>query len=105
MAKVKADLEKVLAAAIVANYLPVEVEDDENTEKFSVDKEIAKVIYSEIETSKANSAWAKGVRNYACGLFETACDWIFSKDYHGETSDILYLKEKDLLDGASDWKE
>ena len=48
-----------------------------------------------IENSPARSAWAKGVKNYAYDLIY---------DFDAETN-FARITEKDLLGGASDWRQ
>lgn len=48
-----------------------------------------------IENSPARSAWAKGVKNYAYDLIY---------DFDADTN-FARITEKDLLNGASDWKQ
>jgi hypothetical protein len=50
-----------------------------------------------IEESKARSAWEKAVKIYAYELIEEMDD---NKEFYGSPAD-----KKELLNGASDWKE
>lgn len=56
-----------------------------------------------LEESKARSAWARGVKEYALELFE-AVEWSVEGGYI-DAEDIADLKHLDttLLNGASDW--
>lgn len=52
-------------------------------------------VLTALEKSVARSAWAKGVRNYACDLIS---------DFDADTN-FSRVTEKDLLNGADDWKQ
>jgi hypothetical protein len=50
-----------------------------------------------IESEKAQSAWDKGVKEYALELIE---EWDDEREFYGSPAD-----RKDLLNGADDWKQ
>jgi len=64
-------------------------------------KSIAK-IKEEIAKYPANSAWSRGVRDYAEELFD---EYIEGKEIHGDILEIDKLTNADLLNGADDWSQ
>lgn len=52
-------------------------------------------VLTALEKSPARSAWAKGVRNYACDLIS---------DFDADAN-FSRVTEKDLLNGAANWEQ
>lgn len=56
----------------------------------------------ELAGSKANSAWSKGVREYAQELFS---DWAENRGLADGDAIYVVVTERDLLNGAKSWRQ
>ena len=90
-----------ILAALVMNQL---ADNTEGKKETSIDyaevvqTAIKTAVVAEIENTSARSAWKKGVRDFAIDLFVQTAE--------GKNEiEILNITEKDLLNGADDWKQ
>ena len=62
-------------------------------------------IRKELENLPTNTAWNKGVRNFAIDLFDALINNLDAEMKNGNLIYIVKLTETDLLDGANDWNQ
>lgn len=69
----------------------------ENTKKVNLEK-----LTEAVEATKARSAWARGVKQYAFDLLDEVQE---AANYYGKEPETMTELERYALNGAQDWKQ
>ena len=69
----------------------------ENTKKVNLEK-----LTKAVEATKARSAWARGVKQYAFDLLDEVQE---AANYYGKEPETMTELERYALNGAQDWKQ